>query len=48
MRVPLALILLISLATAFKLEKERPVSEDDVEKQDEGDNKVIAQFTIFS
>jgi len=40
MRVALALILLISLATAFKLEKERPVSEDDVEKQDEGDNKL--------
>jgi len=59
MRVALALILLISLATAFKLEKERPVTEDDVEKQDEanerdehnedeGNNKVIAQFTIYS
>jgi len=59
MRVALALILLISLATAFKLEKERPVFEDDVEKQDEangrdeqtddeGDNEVIVRFTIGS
>jgi len=53
------LILLISLATTFKLEKERPVFEDDVEKQDEtnerdeqtedeGDNEVIVRFTIGS
>jgi len=55
MRVVLALILLICLATAFKLEKERPVFEDDVEKlgeanerdvqnEDEGQNEVIVWF----
>ena len=59
MRVALALILLISLATAFKLEKELPVTEYDVQKQDEGNerdernedegnSKVIGQFTIYS
>ena len=54
MRAALALILFISLVTAFKLEKERPVVDDDLEKQDEanerdeGNNKVITRFKIGS
>ena len=54
MRAALALILFISLATAFKLEKERPVVDDDLEKQDEanerdeGNNEVITRFKIGS
>lgn len=34
MRVAVAFMLLISLATAFKLEKERPVFEDEPNEQD--------------
>ena len=59
MRVALALTLFISLATAFELENERPVFEDDAEKQDdaneldeqnedEGPNEVIVRFTVGS